>query len=58
MELQAVRQSREKNIIADVRCRGEEQASPKADQTVIPGTEQSQEAEQMTTVAKQSSHCR
>lgn len=58
LELQAVCQSREKNIIAHGRCRGEEQASAKAAQTVIPGTEQSQEAEQMTTAAKQSWHWR
>lgn len=58
LELQVVHQSREKNIIANVRCRGEEQASAKAAQTVISGVEQSQEPEQMITVAKQSSHCR
>lgn len=58
LELQVLHQSREKNIIATARCRGEEQASVKAAQTVIPGIKQSQEPEQKTTLAKQSSHCR
>lgn len=58
LELQVVCQQREKNIIANMRCRGEEQASAKAAQTVILGFKQSQVPEQKTTLAKQNWRCR